>query len=318
MLLCCRMSSISTADLWWLLCPFSPTPTQPLSLTLLPNSFTRSSNRVGSHLNCLNQCNSFCTRAKICIFVQVISSSKRELLERKCTLSRRALLTLSWATVTLRRPSVTALTLARFVFWLMPVEWPVLGLKPIAIFSHYQWNTSMPSWISIHSWEEHWRVLQPKGIVCASLFFSQIQGLGVIFHFLCRLNKIGKNPTMVSNREDLQSDCKTVNAIVSGMTTGGHSGPGSTEEFGGHHLGHRRRSSTGRIHNYLYQHSPTMSPPYSLPRPRSENNFALAAAAASMAAAAFGVPSGSVPDDRRFDLKSDDKIRSNHWLLFTC
>ncbi|XP_059350923.1 potassium/sodium hyperpolarization-activated cyclic nucleotide-gated channel 3-like [Daphnia carinata] len=127
-----------------------------------------------------------------------------------------------------------------------------------------------------------------------------------------RLNKIGKNPTMVSNREDLQSDCKTVNAIVSGMTTGGHSGPGSTEEFGGHHLGHRRRSSTGRIHNYLYQHSPAMSPPYSLPRPRSENNFALAAAAASMAAAAFGVPSGSVHDDRTFDLKSEDKIRPNH------
>ena len=127
-----------------------------------------------------------------------------------------------------------------------------------------------------------------------------------------RLNKIGKNPTMVSNREDLQSDCKTVNAIVSGMSAGGHSGPGSTEEFGGQHLGHRRRSSTGRIHNYLYQHSPTMSPPYSLPRPRSENNFALAAAAASMAAAAFGVPSGSTREEQRFDLKSDVKNMSNH------
>ncbi|XP_046439074.1 potassium/sodium hyperpolarization-activated cyclic nucleotide-gated channel 2-like isoform X2 [Daphnia pulex] len=128
-----------------------------------------------------------------------------------------------------------------------------------------------------------------------------------------RLNKIGKNPTMVSNREDLQSDCKTVNAIVSGMSAGGHSGPGSTEEFGGQHLGHRRRSSTGRIHHYLYQHSPTMSPPYSLPRPRSENNFALAAAAASMAAAAFGVPSGSAPvEQQRFDLKSDVKNMSNH------
>lgn len=131
--------------------------------------------------------------------------------------------------------------------------------------------------------------------------------------FFFRLNKIGKNPTMVSNREDLQSDCKTVNAIVSGMSAGGHSEPGSTEEFGGQHLGHRRRSSTGRIHHYLYQHSPTMSPPYSLPRPRSENNFALAAAAASMAAAAFGVPSGSAPvEQQRFDLKSDVKNMSNH------
>lgn len=116
---------------------------------------------------------------------------------------------------------------------------------------------------------------------------------------------------MVSNREDLQSDCKTVNAIVSALTVGGHSGPGSTEEFGGQHLGHRRRSSTGRIHTYMSQHSPTMSPPYSsLPRPRSENNFALAAAAASMAAAAFGVPSGA-PEEQRFDLKSVNNM-SNH------
>lgn len=125
-----------------------------------------------------------------------------------------------------------------------------------------------------------------------------------------RLNKIGKNPTMVSNREDLQSDCKTVNAIVSALTVGGHSGPGSTEEFGGQHLGHRRRSSTGRIHNYLSQHSPTLSPPYSLPRPRSENNFVLAATGASMAAAAFGVPSGA-PEELRFDPKSINNM-SNH------
>lgn len=109
---------------------------------------------------------------------------------------------------------------------------------------------------------------------------------------------------MVSNREDLQSDCKTVNAIVSALTIGGHSGVGSTEEFGGQHLGHRRRSSTSRINTYMSsQHSPTLSPPYSLPRPRSENNFALAAAAASMAAAAFGVPSGA-PEEHRYDAKS--------------
>lgn len=102
---------------------------------------------------------------------------------------------------------------------------------------------------------------------------------------------------MVSNREDLQSDCKTVNAIVSALTVGGNNSVvGSTEEFG-HHLGHRRRSSTGRIHNYMSQMSPTLSQRYSLPRPRSDNNFVLAAAAASMAAAAFGAPSSAAQEE---------------------
>ena len=88
---------------------------------------------------------------------------------------------------------------------------------------------------------------------------------------------------MVSNREDLQSDCKTVNAIVSALTI--QSAPGSTEEFGDNP---RRRSSASKI-NFM-SCSPTLSPPHVLPRPRSENNFFIAAA---MAAAAVGAPEGS-------------------------
>ena len=34
----------------------------------------------------------------------------------------------------------------------------------------------------------------------------------------CRLNKIGKNPHLVSNRETLDSDCKTMNAIVNALS----------------------------------------------------------------------------------------------------
>jgi len=103
---------------------------------------------------------------------------------------------------------------------------------------------------------------------------------------------------MVSNREDLQSDCKTVNAIVSALAVGSHSMPGSTE-FVSHIPGssHRRRSSTGKVTTgYNSPNSPNMSPPYGLPRPRSENNFTAAAAAAAITAAAIGVPHGGHQD----------------------
>ena len=46
---------------------------------------------------------------------------------------------------------------------------------------------------------------------------------------LCRLNKIGKNPHLVSNRETLDSDCKTMNAIVNALSGG--SDPGSLESL---------------------------------------------------------------------------------------
>ena len=101
---------------------------------------------------------------------------------------------------------------------------------------------------------------------------------------------------MVSNREDLQSDCKTVNAIVSALTVqsamGGPSA-GSSDESVEQQIG-RRRSSASKI-NFMSSNSPTMSPPHGLPRPRSENNFATAAAAAAVTAAAIGVPSEPQP-----------------------
>ncbi len=70
---------------------------------------------------------------------------------------------------------------------------------------------------------------------------------------------------MVSNREDLQSDCKTVNAIVSALThhaaggggigciggNGGFSGPGSTEEFV--HLHHLNPTSLSGIGLLIFQ-----------------------------------------------------------------
>lgn len=46
----------------------------------------------------------------------------------------------------------------------------------------------------------------------------------------CRLNKIGKNPHIVSNRETLDSDCKTMNAIVNALSGGG-SDVGSLESL---------------------------------------------------------------------------------------
>lgn len=49
-----------------------------------------------------------------------------------------------------------------------------------------------------------------------------------------RLNKIGKNPSLVSNREDLQTDLKTVSLLLqSGAHSDSEDGP---IEMGGHHL----------------------------------------------------------------------------------
>ena len=44
-----------------------------------------------------------------------------------------------------------------------------------------------------------------------------------------RLNKIGKNPHLVSDRENLDSDCKTVNAIVNALS--GPEAGGSTDSL---------------------------------------------------------------------------------------
>ena len=44
--------------------------------------------------------------------------------------------------------------------------------------------------------------------------------IGFLIGTICRLNKIGKNPHLVSNRETLDSDCKTMNAIVNALSGG--------------------------------------------------------------------------------------------------
>ncbi|XP_043231625.1 potassium/sodium hyperpolarization-activated cyclic nucleotide-gated channel 3-like isoform X4 [Amphibalanus amphitrite] len=79
-----------------------------------------------------------------------------------------------------------------------------------------------------------------------------------------RLNKIGKNPSIVSNREDLQSDCRTVNALVSAIAVQEPEGPSSEEESEPHH-------------NSISLHHLSIGRALArLPRPKSENNFARA------------------------------------------
>ena len=92
------------------------------------------------------------------------------------------------------------------------------------------------------------------------------------------MNKIGKNPSIVSNRDDLTNDCKTVNAIVTALasvaaTEEQQEAPTSSEESvaapgqaGSKHLYHNMLD-LGSIGKALAQGH--------LPRPKSENNFAL-------------------------------------------
>ncbi|KAK8383316.1 hypothetical protein O3P69_011651 [Scylla paramamosain] len=67
-----------------------------------------------------------------------------------------------------------------------------------------------------------------------------------------RLNKIGKNPSIVSNREDLTNDCKTVNAIVNALASVASTeqcdrGSSSEESM----MGHDGSSTKGRHHHNL-------------------------------------------------------------------
>lgn len=73
-----------------------------------------------------------------------------------------------------------------------------------------------------------------------------------------RLNKIGKNPSMVSNREDFHTDCKTMNAIVNALSVQSGQTTSSDESMSHDHL--RDPHHASRKAN--------------LPRPKSENNFA--------------------------------------------
>nr|AOG13009.1 hyperpolarization-activated ion channel [Homarus americanus] len=93
-----------------------------------------------------------------------------------------------------------------------------------------------------------------------------------------RLNKIGKNPSIVSNREDLTNDCKTVNAIVNALasvaSTEQCDGGTSSEES---MMGHDASSLKGRHHHNLLDLGSigkALAKGH-LPRPKSENNFAL-------------------------------------------
>ncbi|XP_069983727.1 potassium/sodium hyperpolarization-activated cyclic nucleotide-gated channel 2 [Penaeus vannamei] len=95
-----------------------------------------------------------------------------------------------------------------------------------------------------------------------------------------RLNKIGKNPSIVSNREDLTNDCKTVNAIVNALasvaaTEQGDGGTSSEESM----MPADRSSLKSRRHHHhnlldLGSIGQALAKGH-LPRPKSENNFAL-------------------------------------------
>ncbi|XP_071548497.1 potassium/sodium hyperpolarization-activated cyclic nucleotide-gated channel 3 isoform X21 [Panulirus ornatus] len=99
-----------------------------------------------------------------------------------------------------------------------------------------------------------------------------------------RLNKIGKNPSIVSNREDLTNDCKTVNAIVNALasvaSTEQCDGGTSSEES---MMGHDASSMKGGRHHHHHHHHNLLDlgsigkalAKGHLPRPKSENNFAL-------------------------------------------
>ncbi|XP_066956710.1 potassium/sodium hyperpolarization-activated cyclic nucleotide-gated channel 2 isoform X10 [Macrobrachium rosenbergii] len=95
-----------------------------------------------------------------------------------------------------------------------------------------------------------------------------------------RLNKIGKNPSIVSNREDLTNDCKTVNAIVNALAsvaaTEQCDGGTSSEESMMTHDAHGHKSRHHHHHNLLDLGSigKALAKGH-LPRPKSENNFAL-------------------------------------------
>ncbi|XP_037081764.1 potassium/sodium hyperpolarization-activated cyclic nucleotide-gated channel 2-like isoform X2 [Pollicipes pollicipes] len=80
-----------------------------------------------------------------------------------------------------------------------------------------------------------------------------------------RLNKIGKNPSIVSNREDLQTDCRTVSALVSAIAVQEPDvGPSSDDD-------------SEPQHNSISLHHLSIGRALArLPRPKSENNFARA------------------------------------------
>lgn len=82
--------------------------------------------------------------------------------------------------------------------------------------------------------------------------------------FLCRLNKIGKNPNLVAHREeDLGSESKTINAVVNALAAEADHVNMSDESVARLHTSDRSLNELGRTLQKL-----------TLPRPKSENNFA--------------------------------------------
>lgn len=79
-----------------------------------------------------------------------------------------------------------------------------------------------------------------------------------------RLNKIGKNPNLVGHKEeDLGSESKTINAVVNALAAEADHVNGSDESVARLHVSDRSLHELGRTLKRL-----------TLPRPKSENNFA--------------------------------------------
>ncbi|XP_047736533.1 potassium/sodium hyperpolarization-activated cyclic nucleotide-gated channel 3-like [Hyalella azteca] len=85
-----------------------------------------------------------------------------------------------------------------------------------------------------------------------------------------RLNKIGKNPSIVSNRDEMTNDGKTVNAIVTALASVAATEQcedNSSSDESVNHQRHQNMLDLGSIGKALAKGH--------LPRPRSDNNFAL-------------------------------------------
>ncbi|KAE8752002.1 hypothetical protein FOCC_FOCC001165 [Frankliniella occidentalis] len=104
------------------------------------------------------------------------------------------------------------------------------------------------------------------------------------FAFKPQLNKIGKNPNLVSHREEeeeeLGSDSKTINAVVNALAEQAEIVDTSEESVGRH-----SSSETSKSLHELAGHSLHI---LNLPRPKSENNFAAVQELPPLASLAVG------------------------------
>ena len=92
------------------------------------------------------------TRQRFCIanmYLQEISLSKKVLLAPKCTSSKKALWTLSWAMERLQPVCLTAHISAKFVYSPMLAELLVYALRPTATYFPSQLTNSMLYWTCI-------------------------------------------------------------------------------------------------------------------------------------------------------------------------